>query len=99
MYNYILTIIIVLFTVSLISCANVETDNSKMREKSRTDFVMGCLNSGEFDENICKCVFYDLDENYKHNFALDGNKFIKNTEENNIFNIKIIESFEKCNAF
>ncbi len=61
-------LLIVLITLS--GCTTNNNKNAQF-EVERLNYIAGCSESGEFDENTCKCSFDYLVENFKTDFYKD----------------------------
>ncbi|MCL6242931.1 hypothetical protein [Acinetobacter amyesii] len=86
----------ILFVVFFIVSCGI---NPAIIVNNKNDFISGCINSGEFGEEICECVYNDLQKNYKYNFSEDEKNLDPGSIDNNIYNQKIIEVYGKCNDF
>ncbi|MFW1973952.1 hypothetical protein [Acinetobacter bereziniae] len=86
-------LLIVLITLS--GCTTNNNKNAQF-EVERLNYIAGCSESGEFDENTCKCSFDYLVENFKTDFYKDPEVLDETNKKYSEFVVYSKKAYQLC---
>lgn len=86
-------LLIVLITLS--GCTTSNNKNAQF-EVERLNYIAGCSESGEFDENTCKCSFDYLVENFKTDFYKDPEVLDETSQKYSEFVMHSKNAYQLC---
>ncbi|MFW2014484.1 hypothetical protein [Acinetobacter bereziniae] len=84
--------------IVLITLGGCTTNNNKNAqfEVERLNYIAGCSESGEFDENTCKCSFDYLVENFKTDFYKDPEVLDETSQKYSEFVMHSKKAYQLC---
>lgn len=86
-------LLIVLITLS--GCTTNNNKNAQF-EVERLNYIAGCSESGEFDENTCKCSFDYLVKNFKTVFYKDPEVLDETNKKYSEFVVYSKKAYQLC---
>lgn len=89
--------ILFIYFIILSACTTSDNDNLSQFEVERLNYIAGCAESGEFDENVCKCSFDYLVKNFKIDFYKDAEVLDEKNPKYEKFVIYSKKAYQICN--